>query len=131
MSLPTLLVIDDNATDRELVRMAVGKDFDITEAISSWQAIDKLKNYDPNVILLDLIIPGDDGLTTVKKLRNTTPKSAIVVYSGSSNPLLLGEAAASGVDMIAQKSKGTISRDYFLLLLNGAIMHRIHTLKNL
>lgn len=69
-----ILVVEDDKFLRELfVRKMFNEGFDVDSAIDAEQAFDVLKNKKPEIILLDLILPGVDGfeiLTQIKKDDN-------------------------------------------------------------
>jgi CheY-like chemotaxis protein len=69
-----ILVVEDDKFLRELfVRKMFNEGFDVDSAIDAEQAFDVLKNKKPEIILLDLILPGADGfeiLTQIKKDDN-------------------------------------------------------------
>lgn len=80
MSKEKILVVDDEEDILELVRYNLVKDgFKVTCVSSGEQAIEKLKEETPNVILLDLMLPGMDGLDLCKKLRTNPATTGIPI----------------------------------------------------
>lgn len=65
-----LLVVDDNRASRELIR-AILKTVrcDIIEASHGQQALDLIQREKPDLVLLDIDMPGMDGFTVLKKVR--------------------------------------------------------------
>jgi two-component system, cell cycle response regulator DivK len=65
-----VLVVDDNRTSRELIR-AILKSVrcDIIEASHGQQALDVLRQERPDLVLLDIDMPGLDGLAVVRTIR--------------------------------------------------------------
>lgn len=71
MSREKILVIDDEEDILELVRYNLLKDgYRVTCVTSGEQAAEKLKNETPQIILLDLMLPGVDGLDFCRNLRS-------------------------------------------------------------
>lgn len=74
-----LLYVEDEADIREIAEFALeDEDFDIIFCESGEQALEKSGAFQPDVILLDVMMPGMDGPTTLKNLRElpgleTTP----------------------------------------------------------
>ena len=74
-----LLYVEDEADIREIAEFALeDEDFDIVFCESGEQAVEKAVDFQPEVILLDVMMPGMDGPTTLKNLRTipgleTTP----------------------------------------------------------
>ena len=65
-----VLIVDDNRASRDLIR-AILKTVrcDIREATHGRQALDLIDRERPDLVLLDIDMPGLDGLTVVKKIR--------------------------------------------------------------
>jgi len=65
-----LLVVDDNRASRELIR-AILKTVrcDIIEASHGQQALDLIQMEKPDLVLMDIDMPGMDGFTVLKKVR--------------------------------------------------------------
>lgn len=74
-----LLYVEDEADIREIAEFALeDEDFDIIFCESGEKALEKAGAFQPDVILLDVMMPGMDGPTTLKNLRElpgleTTP----------------------------------------------------------
>ncbi len=65
-----ILVVDDEATIREVVRRYLEREgFGVREAADGYQALDTIKDEPVDLILLDLMLPGIDGLTLTQYLR--------------------------------------------------------------
>jgi DNA-binding response OmpR family regulator len=65
-----ILVVDDEATIREVVsRYLVREGFQVREAADGFEALDAIKEDPPDLIVLDLMLPGIDGLTLIQHLR--------------------------------------------------------------
>lgn len=65
-----ILVIDDEETIREVVsRYLIREGYQVSEAADGFEALDSIKNDPPDLIVLDLMLPGIDGLTLTEHLR--------------------------------------------------------------
>ncbi|MBT8119424.1 MAG: response regulator [Gammaproteobacteria bacterium] len=65
-----LLYVEDEADIREIAEFALEDEgFDIVFCESGEQALDKAGDFQPDVILLDVMMPGMDGPTTLQNLR--------------------------------------------------------------
>ena len=81
-----VLVVDDEPDYRFLVRLALRRDADfrvVGEASSGPEGIDAAARLQPDVVLLDLVMPGVDGLASLPLLREAAPGAAIVATSAS------------------------------------------------
>mgnify|MGYP006291090135 CR=1 FL=1 len=65
-----ILIVEDDKFLRELISQKLVKEgFDIAEAVDGEQAVKKVKDVDPDLILLDLILPGIDGFEVLTKIK--------------------------------------------------------------
>jgi DNA-binding response OmpR family regulator len=71
----SILVVDDEDTIREVIRRYLERDgFAVREAADGYAALDAIRDEPPDLIVLDLMLPGVDGLTLTRQLR--TQKTA-------------------------------------------------------
>src|SRR5437870_4473534 len=77
-----VLVVDDNRASRDLIR-AILKTVrgHIIEASNGQQALDLIQQERPNLVLLDVDMPGLDGLTVVKRIREDTSFAGLPVVA--------------------------------------------------
>ena len=67
---PSILVVDDEATVREVIRRYLERDgFTVREAADGYAALDALAEALPDLVVLDLMLPGVDGLSLTRQLR--------------------------------------------------------------
>ncbi len=75
-----VLIADDEATVRALVKRLLGKDYDILEAENGEEAVKVAVNQKPDLILMDILMPQMDGLTACYAIkRNQATKQIPVV----------------------------------------------------
>lgn len=68
----TLLIVDDNASAREtLLAMLEPEDYQIEQAKDGFQALQILERVQPDLILLDVMMPGMDGYEVCRRIRST------------------------------------------------------------
>ncbi|MCL1827578.1 MAG: response regulator, partial [Candidatus Cloacimonetes bacterium] len=76
-----ILVIDDEKTNRLFLYQTLKNDFTIYMAIDGKEGLDVAKKNLPDVILLDVIMPGIDGYEVISKLKtNAKTKDIPVVF---------------------------------------------------
>jgi len=87
----TILVVDDEATIREVVRSYLERDgFHVIEAADGHAALDAIDEQ-PDLIVLDLMLPGVDGLTITRSLRQRHRTPIIMLTArGETSDRILG-----------------------------------------
>lgn len=76
----TILIIEDDKFLRELIaQKLIKEDYEVTEAIDGEEGIRKIKEEKPDLILLDLILPGIDGFEVLSRMRDDPEISSIPV----------------------------------------------------
>ncbi|MEV0155452.1 response regulator transcription factor [Micromonospora sp. NPDC050686] len=96
----TILLVDDHALLREGLREILEAQGDMSvvgEAGDSASALTLAAESRPDVVLLDVEIPGEDVTTTVSRLRTLTPDSKVIILSMYDGPQLLRSLLAAGV----------------------------------
>jgi len=81
MSQPSLLIVDDEAGVRESLRLIFKQDFRVSEARSSAEAIQRVKEERPEIVLLDILMPGTDGLETLKEIKTLHPEGQVIMLT--------------------------------------------------
>jgi len=79
-----ILIIEDDKFLRELmVRKLSQENFEIIEAIDGEEGIKKIKDVIPDIVLLDLILPGIDGFEVLAKIKEdaTTTSIPVIILS--------------------------------------------------
>jgi DNA-binding response OmpR family regulator len=82
------LIVDDEPMARTLLRlMLVRAGFNVSEAENGFDALEKVKKDQPDLILLDVMMPGMDGFTVCETLRseNTTLTLPIIMLSAKTD----------------------------------------------
>ena len=79
--MPRALVVDDDDSIREITQLAleVVAGWEVVTAESGAQAIDMAAEHQPDVVVLDLMMPGMDGLTTFRHLQAQESTAGIPV----------------------------------------------------
>lgn len=105
----TILIADDNERVRKILRRALERDtnFEICgEAIDGLEAVAKAKELTPDLILLDVRMPRLTGLEVAGILRNTEPKSRIMMVTMYAEELNEKLTTLFRIDAVFSKSEG-------------------------
>ncbi len=66
---PLVLVVEDNPDNMLTVRALLAENFDVIEAMDGMNAIEMAREYSPDLILMDIALPGMDGISVFKAIR--------------------------------------------------------------
>src|ERR1700733_12904408 len=105
-----LVVADDHPIFRDGLckLLALEEDFDVVaQASDGRQVIDILQQYEPDVLLLDLKMPGLDGLGTLQRLQATKNKTRVIVLTASDDKNEFVQAMKLGTSGIVLKQTAT------------------------
>lgn len=95
----TILLVDDHAIVREGYRALLGKQNGlevVAEAADGAQAYQRFKDFAPDLVIMDLSMPGQGGLTAISHIRQLDPAARILVFSMHENPLFALQAMHAG-----------------------------------
>ena len=75
-----ILLVDDDPNISHLVRLYLEKEgFDVTEAARGDEALEAFRRETPALVLLDVMLPGMDGLQVLKEIRKTSKVPVIML----------------------------------------------------
>ncbi|MCB1204065.1 MAG: response regulator [Verrucomicrobiae bacterium] len=79
--MPSILIVDDEEDIRELIAMNLlrEEDYKLLEAVNGLEALKMAKELRPDLIILDLMLPGMDGLNVYRNLREDPRTKAVPV----------------------------------------------------
>ena len=103
-----LLVVDDYKPWREWLRAKLGdvKRFQIVEeADDGYEALAKAHNLNPDLVLLDISMPGLNGIETASLLREAVPSAKIIFLSQNNDSELVTAALHEGPRGYVLKTK--------------------------
>ena len=80
--MPTIVVVDDSATSISLYQFSVEPlAVNFIGFKSSAEALPYLREHKPDLLFLDIIMPGMDGLTAIARLQETHPQVAVIILT--------------------------------------------------
>jgi two-component system, NarL family, nitrate/nitrite response regulator NarL len=105
-----IVVADDHPIFRDGLckLLALEEDFEVVaQASDGRQVLDVLQQYEPDVLLLDLKMPGLDGLGTLQRLQATKNKTRVIVLTASDDKHEFVQAMKLGTSGIVLKQTAT------------------------
>ena len=112
-----VLIVDDHEVIRRGLRTVLGlrKTVEICgEAADGKEAVDKARELKPDLVILDINMPGMDGFAALKELKAFLPGAAILFFSMHGNANTIKQAMAVG-------AQGFVSKDQHSSVLLKAI----------
>jgi len=119
--LAKILVVDDDETNRLVVRVLMERrNYHVSEAGSGPEAIDLVKTTPFDLVLMDLCMPGMDGLETTRRIRedNANPKLPVVALTANTSPQHQALCRQKGMNAVLRKPFDSEQLDRLMTLLN-------------
>jgi CheY-like chemotaxis protein len=115
--MPGILVVDDNPSIRHLLHVFVESKTNFRvcgEANHGADAIEKAKQLNPDLVLLDLSMPIINGAQAAVILKKTMPQTKIILFTMHADRIGEALADAVGVDLALSKTEGITNLDEHL-----------------
>lgn len=82
MSRHPILIVDDNESNLKLMEaLLVSEDYEVRTAMDAEQAIEVLETFEPRLILMDIQLPGMDGLELTRLLKRDPKRCHITILA--------------------------------------------------
>jgi len=84
----TILVADDDASIRSLLKQLLSDEgYSVVEATTGTEVVEKVKDTNPDLVIMDVRMPELDGIEALSKLKVSSPKTSVLIMTafGSSN----------------------------------------------
>lgn len=95
-----VLVVDDELDFLEIVKTRLkANNYNVITAINGKEALEKIENEKPDVVLLDILMPGMDGISVLKRIRKkykTLPVFIVTAFSNKERFKIANNFNASG-----------------------------------
>jgi CheY-like chemotaxis protein len=101
MTKERILIVDDNAANTKLTSFILASEgYDVHTAIDAAQALEEIASSPPHLILMDIQLPGMDGLTLTRKLRADSATAHVIIIAVTAYAMKGDEekALAAGCD---------------------------------
>jgi two-component system response regulator NreC len=103
-----ILIVDDHSILRAGLRMLINAQTDmevVDEAADGYEALEKVRNLNPDIVLLDISMPGISGIKAIEQIVQICPQTRILVLTMHDDPAYLRSVlAAGGSGYVVKKS---------------------------
>ena len=94
--MPSVLVVDDEPAVRESLRMLLKQECDVETAESVDSALEQVRKSIPDLVLLDVVMPGRNGLELIPELRTSGIECPVIVLTATNTVSVAVEAMKLG-----------------------------------
>lgn len=104
------LLVEDNATFRQVIKETLVMKFpsmSIDEAEDGKEAMEKVGRHSPDLIFMDIKLPGENGLVLTEKIKKLSPHVVIIILTDYDLPEYREAAHQSGADHFLAKASIT------------------------
>ena len=117
MAATSVLLAEDHRRVADAVGEYVADAFDLVGTVRDGGALlEAAKTLSPDVVVVDLAMPGTDGLTALKQIRNELPHIRVILLTNYDDPMLVRHALDTG-------AAGFVLKVY----ASTELVHAIHT----
>jgi two-component system nitrogen regulation response regulator NtrX len=93
-----ILLVDDEEDILTLIGKKISKwDYDVMEAANGKEALDVLISKHPDIVILDYMMPGMDGIETLKEIRKISKNIPVIMFTAFPDKKSMDEVKALGV----------------------------------
>lgn len=98
-----ILLVDDDADARAIMRVMLSSSarrYEITEARAGEEALVVLRRFKPDLVLLDIALPGEDGLAVLRGIKHdhATRSTPVILVSAHAEQRMVRAGLVSGAD---------------------------------
>lgn len=105
-----ILIVEDDQSLSEALQTRLGTEgFKVEVAINGKEGLEKIDQFKPDLILLDIIMPIMDGITMLKEIKKRAIKTPVIILTNLTEGEVVGEALESGSYNFLVKSNYSLS----------------------
>jgi DNA-binding response OmpR family regulator len=104
---PRILIVDDEPQIRSVLRAILQTaDYEIDDVGDGGKALARVAAWNPDLVITDLVMPDEEGLGLIRKLRQSHADVAIIAMSGARGGAYLPVAKTMGANATLEKPFG-------------------------
>ncbi|OQX25654.1 MAG: Fis family transcriptional regulator [Desulfobacteraceae bacterium IS3] len=119
---PSVMIIDDEPSIRQsLSGLLSDEGFEVTTASNGYEALKAVENDPPELVLLDIWMPGIDGIETLKEIKKNNPFIQVIIITGHGTIETAVKATKLGAFDLIEKP---LSIEKVIVAINNALNFR-------
>jgi two-component system, cell cycle response regulator DivK len=118
VSAPILLIDDDPSVRRSLRRLLRAHDYDVLDAANVGQALEILATTLPALMLMDMVMPGEDSLNAARKFKAEPRTAAVPIIALTASPPSAPQDKALFAEVVAKPSNARALLDTIARVLS-------------
>jgi DNA-binding NarL/FixJ family response regulator len=125
ITVPKVLIVEDSAFYRQLLKEALLSRFpsmELFEAADGEAALRKIETFLPELVFMDIKLPGESGLELTKKIKTQYPNMIIIILTAYDIPEYREAAVQAKANYFL--SKGLASKENILTLVDSILSDR-------
>jgi DNA-binding NarL/FixJ family response regulator len=126
-----LLIVDDNPVVRETTRSYLESKFpalEIYEAIDGKDAFRQIREHLPHLVLMDIRLPGENGLELTRKIKKLYPEVAVIIFTSYDLPEYRKAAFENGAEHFLSKS--SLSKKKLSAVIDAILIDTDYSVNN-
>lgn len=127
-----VVLADDHTLIRQGLRQLLEREYDIEvvgEAANGQEAIFAVASVQPDVIVMDVMMPVIDGIEATRRIRSLNYKTQVIMLSMHSNEVLIQKAMANGASGYVLKNSVGMELVQAIRTANAGLRHQLISIK--
>ena len=92
-----ILVVDDSEFMRKSIKLIFeGESFEVVEAEDGYEAVRLYAEHLPDVVTMDINMPGKTGIEAIKEIKDIDPKAKVIVITAMGTEAMIRESIQNG-----------------------------------